>query len=216
MTQRKNDVPHRRVFKKVHGRSPKPGYHVHHIDGNHQNNDPSNLIEVSAKDHYDIHRRQNDYGACIMLSSSAQVSPEELADIQRLHGLKCAANKIGIHSDDRDRKSHLANIWRKTPPGRMPVTNGVDILKFKTEEEREAFLRIHVDWRKGYPERIIKGLEKSTRRISSEESKILAQKRLAEGSHNFVIEYTCPCCGTIGKGPMMKRWHFDKCKRGIK
>lgn len=28
---------------------------VHHIDFNHDNNDPENLIWVSAKEHYDIH-----------------------------------------------------------------------------------------------------------------------------------------------------------------
>jgi group I intron endonuclease len=26
------------------------------------------------------------------------------------------------------------------------------------------------------------------------------------------IEYTCPHCSKVGKGPNMKRYHFDKCK----
>lgn len=37
-------------------------------------------------------------------------------------------------------------------------------------------------------------------------------KRLQDGTHNFIIQYTCPHCGKIGKGPNMKRYHFDKCK----
>ena len=27
------------------------------------------------------------------------------------------------------------------------------------------------------------------------------------------IERTCPHCGKVGKGPNMKRYHFDKCKK---
>ena len=25
-------------------------------------------------------------------------------------------------------------------------------------------------------------------------------------------ERTCPHCGTVGRGPVMSRWHFDNCK----
>lgn len=213
MKKRPNDVPHRRAFKKAHGRAPKPGYHIHHLDGNHKNNDPSNLVEVTPLEHYNIHKSQGDYGACVLLAKAANALPEELALIQQLHGKKCVEEKRGIHNEMWDRKQHIKQIWKDAPPGRKPVTNGVDILKFRTEEEVQAFLTKNEKWRKGYPDAFIQNWKtKSTRRISAEEAKELSTKRVEQGTHNFLIQTTCPHCGKIGKGPMMKRWHFANCK----
>jgi len=45
---------HRRVFEDNYGPIPE-GFHVHHIDGDPSNNDPSNLVAVSRKDHSRLH-----------------------------------------------------------------------------------------------------------------------------------------------------------------
>lgn len=37
-------------------------------------------------------------------------------------------------------------------------------------------------------------------------------ERLANGTHCTQKEFTCPHCGKTGKGPNMKRYHFDNCK----
>lgn len=37
-------------------------------------------------------------------------------------------------------------------------------------------------------------------------------KRILEGTHNFIIVRTCPHCNLTGKGPNMLRYHFDNCK----
>lgn len=42
---------HRLVMEKVLGRPLKPTEHVHHIDGDKLNNDPSNLIVLGSRDH---------------------------------------------------------------------------------------------------------------------------------------------------------------------
>jgi hypothetical protein len=47
---------HRWVWKEHHGRWPRPGYHIHHIDGNKNNNDPSNLEEKEGEEHFRMHR----------------------------------------------------------------------------------------------------------------------------------------------------------------
>ncbi len=214
--KRVNDTPHRRIFEKYHGRKIKPGYHIHHKDGNHANNDPLNLVEITAAEHFDIHKKQGDWAACILLSKAASISAEELAKIQQQHGKSCADRGIGIHSDEYNHSTRSQKMWEKVQPGRKPVTNGIRVLKFKTEEEVVNFLEKNPEWRRGVPENIKQGLRKSTRRITSEESKQLAQKRLTEGNHNFIIEYECPSCGVIGKGPMMKRWHFDNCKHKVR
>lgn len=33
----------------------KDGFHIHHIDGNHQNNDPKNLLLIEGADHLKLH-----------------------------------------------------------------------------------------------------------------------------------------------------------------
>lgn len=46
---------HRVIGEKIAGRHLRTDEHVHHIDGNKQNNDPSNLKIMTAKDHLKLH-----------------------------------------------------------------------------------------------------------------------------------------------------------------
>lgn len=54
---------HRRVWLEVHPerdeawlrRMGKEGFDVHHIDGDHRNNDPANLVLVEHRDHFMLH-----------------------------------------------------------------------------------------------------------------------------------------------------------------
>jgi hypothetical protein len=51
---------HRKIWEE-HNRQVIPrGYHIHHIDGNHTNNDPTNLVCVSPEEHFNIHLKQGD------------------------------------------------------------------------------------------------------------------------------------------------------------
>lgn len=212
MKKRHNDNPHRRAFIKAHRRPPKPGYHLHHIDGDYTNNDPLNLVELTPEDHYNIHYEQGDWAACILLADSANKTPEEMVEVYRNHGLRCVERKVGIHSPNFDRSEVARETWKKNPPGRKPVTDGTKILKFKTDEEVNLFLENNEEWYKGVPDIVKKGLSQSKRRLDSEEAKQIASNRIKKGTHNFIQEYQCPHCGKKGKGPMMKRWHFDNCK----
>jgi hypothetical protein len=63
MKERQPMSIYRRIYTEHFGPIPK-GYHIHHKDGNHSNNDPLNLVAIAAKEHYDIHFSQGDYGAC--------------------------------------------------------------------------------------------------------------------------------------------------------
>lgn len=71
---------YRRIYEQNFGPIPK-GHHIHHIDGNHSNNNPENLMCVTAQEHYDIHYSQKDYGACwaLMVTGHVLVAPEERA-----------------------------------------------------------------------------------------------------------------------------------------
>jgi len=47
---------HKRVCEKKMGGSVKPGYEVHHIDGNKNNNRPSNLRAIKKSTHRKLHK----------------------------------------------------------------------------------------------------------------------------------------------------------------
>ena len=49
---------HRRVAEKKMGGSIRPGYEVHHINGNKRDNRPSNLRVLSKAQHRAIHRKK--------------------------------------------------------------------------------------------------------------------------------------------------------------
>jgi hypothetical protein len=51
---------YRKVWQDYHNQSIPKGWHIHHIDGNHENNHPDNLMCVSPFVHWCIHFLQGD------------------------------------------------------------------------------------------------------------------------------------------------------------
>jgi hypothetical protein len=87
--RRNNSKIHRRIYQKHYGPIPKEAngrsYEIHHVDGNHSNNDPLNLKAVTIQEHYDIHYAQGDFAACILIGSSMKISTDELVKICKRH-----------------------------------------------------------------------------------------------------------------------------------
>lgn len=48
---------HRLIWEKANGRELTPDQHIHHIDGNIENNDPANLVALTKKEHSNIHKK---------------------------------------------------------------------------------------------------------------------------------------------------------------
>jgi len=75
---------HRKVYKNTYGPIPKDetgrSYEIHHIDGNHNNNEISNLKMVSIQEHYDIHYAQGDWGACQAIVRRMNKSIDEISN----------------------------------------------------------------------------------------------------------------------------------------
>jgi hypothetical protein len=76
-----SSTDHRKIYETHVGPIPRDengrSYEIHHIDGNHNNNELSNLLCVSIQEHYQIHESQGDYKACLIMSQRMKISPEE-------------------------------------------------------------------------------------------------------------------------------------------
>jgi len=75
-----------KIWKQNYGEIPKDSdgrtYEIHHIDGNHSNNCIENLNCISIKEHYDIHYKNGDYGACVMIARRMHMPPDYISKIQ--------------------------------------------------------------------------------------------------------------------------------------
>ena len=71
-------------------------YEIHHIDGNHNNNDPTNLKAVSIQEHYEIHYSQGDYYAAFLIGERLKIPPEELSRLASINVKKQIEN--GTHN----------------------------------------------------------------------------------------------------------------------
>lgn len=78
---------YRKIYENHTGIIPKDesgrSYHIHHIDGNRNNNSPENLIAVSIAEHYRIHYEQGDWGACHILSAMLELTLEQMSDLSK-------------------------------------------------------------------------------------------------------------------------------------
>lgn len=98
--QHMRTVNYRKIYENNFGPIPvdEEGrtYDIHHKDGDRTNNDPSNLIALSIRDHYNIHLLQGDYGACSKIKRTMKISPEEVSMLATKGNLKRVAD--GTHN----------------------------------------------------------------------------------------------------------------------
>jgi len=79
---------HRRIYEDYHNVRLSSDVEIHHIDGNHNNNNISNLIQVSIEEHYQIHYSQGDWAACLLMSHRMKIGPEEKSKLASLAAYK--------------------------------------------------------------------------------------------------------------------------------
>jgi hypothetical protein len=81
-----NGMNHRKLWIKKFGKITKDingrALEIHHIDGNHNNNEISNLKLVTIEEHFKIHESQGDYGACMLIGKRMGLPPDYISKIQ--------------------------------------------------------------------------------------------------------------------------------------
>lgn len=119
---------HRKIYVKNYGPIPE-GHDIHHIDGNHKNNDPANLKAVSLQEHFDIHYSQGDYAAAYRISQRMSVSKDEKSRLASLAASKAnnegkcgfklghaaTAGKIGGKISGENAKKNKTGIFALSP-----------------------------------------------------------------------------------------------------
>lgn len=112
---------YRKIWINHYGEIPKDEngltYEIHHIDGNRKNNDISNLVAVSLKEHYLIHYNQKDYYAAFMISRKMKLSDVELSELKiRLKMPKSKRHKENMSKAKKGKiflDSHKCNLKKK-------------------------------------------------------------------------------------------------------
>ena len=184
---------YRKIYEDHYGKTPKDkdgrSYQIHHIDGNRDNNDISNLKCVSIQEHYDIHYSQGDWGACFLLAQKMKMSPELLSELVRNHQYHRISN--GTH-----------NLVGDKNPVHEKVKNGTHnfLRQNKTQDP----------WNKGLTKdtdpRVQKNAESRAKVKYSEETKQAFRKPKSEqGKINMSLgqqgkkypKVPCNCCGKI-------------------
>jgi hypothetical protein len=202
---------YRKIYENHYGPIPKDeegrSYEIHHIDGNHSNNSPTNLKCVTIKEHYDIHYSQGDYGACWLIAKKMRLSPTEISTLAKLSNQQRVAN--GTHNL-LDKEAAKERAIKLVESGRHHFLDGS--IQTKSNKRRiEAGTHNFLD-RKAAKERAIKLVESGRHNLLGGR---VQQKQLQQGKHPSQIKKTCSYCGIICSSNMFSRYHGDKCKLNV-
>jgi hypothetical protein len=119
---------YRKIYQDHYGPIPKEAdgrsYEIHHIDGDHNNNNPSNLKAVTLQEHYDIHYAQGDYNSCLLMSFRINLNPEELSALRSKAAYERVAN--GTHPWSDKEKAKIRN-QKRTAQGKNVFSGGDNV-----------------------------------------------------------------------------------------
>jgi HNH endonuclease len=91
---------YRKIYEKYYQCSLLSGIDIHHIDGNHNNNDPMNLQAVTLSEHYEIHKSLGDLYAAYLIGRRMKIKPEDWTILAKINGHKSGKlnweNGIGL------------------------------------------------------------------------------------------------------------------------
>jgi hypothetical protein len=188
---------YRKLYEQHHGPIPKDknnrSYEIHHIDGNHNNNDIGNLQLVTIEEHYALHKAKRDWVSCFMIAQRMNISPEELSEIARQSVTITNAKRVadGTHIFLNREAARQRNLKRIAEGTHNLTTDSNPVYKLIKQGQHH----FQID-------------NPSTRKIQ-------------DGTHHFLNNHpnkqkiTCPHCDKTGGAVNMKRYHFENCKKNL-
>lgn len=188
---------YRKIYEQYYGPIPKDdngrSYEIHHIDGNHDNCDITNLKLVTIEEHYDIHYAQGDWNACLRMTERMQISPEEKSRLGTLQNKKrIAEGRHHFTSSEWQRENQLKRVANGNHPF---VGKNAPVHKLVAEGKHN-----------------LQGGKIQSAYWKGERAVARTAKMLAEGKHPSQMKEVCPHCKRTFSITMLNRWHGDKCK----
>ena len=191
----------RKIYLKPHGSIPvgpdKRPYEVHHIDGNPENNDISNLVAISIQDHYATHYAQGDWAACVRIAAKLKLPQETLVELSRKNATKINAKTLANGTHNFLGKNN--HVHAKIKAGTYHLLGPAQNLA-----------------------RIAKGTHPSQIKVSCVycQTTVSANNFARHHGNNCVKikprkKYTCSYCGIKAAKHMITRYHENKCKDNI-
>jgi hypothetical protein len=235
---------YRKIYIEHHGSIPKDSnnrsYDIHHIDGDRENNEPTNLVALSIQEHYNIHYAQKDWGACHKIGLRMRLTPEELSALATKSNLDRVSKGTHPWAGKELSNQRIAdgthNFLGANNPVHKKVADGThhwfDGTKSSETQRKLLAEGKHHFLGENHPSKIrVKDgthhffggeMQRQTQRkivaegrhhlSGGEIQRLSTRKALAEGRHNSQIKETCEHCGTVCSLPMYSRWHGDNCK----
>lgn len=211
---------YRKIYGNHYGSIPKDtdgrSYDIHHLDGNHSNNDPINLKAITIQEHYNIHLRQQDWGACLLLAKRMKISPEERSEIATLHNNK----RVDDGTHPFLQKDFQKNVQKKLIDSGIHHWLGDGEFQRNVQQNRIKAGTHHLSKRKDgtsvASDRVLAGTHPFLGGVVARE---VATRRIQNGIHHFLgeanpgkIKWTCEHCNKEGFGiSNYNRWHGKKC-----
>lgn len=210
---------YRKIYEQIFGPIPKDEYgrtyDIHHIDGNRNNNSPENLIALSIEEHYNIHYNQGDWGACHVLSSRMNLTPEEISILgskaQKKRVEAQTHNFLGSNNNKKRIEDGTHNFLTNNPT-HQKIQNGTHIFL------DENFQKMVTEKSKIRNKKMVE--EGTHLFVTNNPGGESSRNRIKEGTHHFLtnnpgkVSWFCEKCGVSGKGKSnFTRYHANnKCK----
>jgi hypothetical protein len=205
---------YRKIYEQNFGPIPKEPngrtYEIHHIDGNHNNNDPTNLRAMTIQEHYDIHYSQGDWGACFKMAKRMEMTPEVKSRLASLASKKRLTEGTHNFQDENFHTKHSSINQRNRVLSGKHNFLGSGLQKSRVANGTHPFLKQN---RTKYD---LCSNQRPAFGITPEKARKIQQDLIQAGIHTgtkqFAQIHSCPHCGKEGKGLIMFRFHFDNCK----
>lgn len=137
---------YRKIWEQHYGPIPKDEdgrtYEIHHIDGNSSNNHIDNLKCVSIQEHYEIHKKQEDWAACKIISTRMKISVEEKEKINEKNGI-LTKQRFENNPKLREYYSYLNKLQNQNPvirEKRLQALNRKGTIWINNGEENKRIL----------------------------------------------------------------------------
>jgi len=199
---------YRKIYENHFGAIPRDeegrSYDIHHADGNKNNNALENLQCVPLQEHYDIHYRQGDWGACLLLADRLQLDHLVKSELSRKNALHRV--KEGTH--------HFLDSELQKRINRDRIENGTHHFLGETNPMKRAAAKGNHHQMKRAD-----GSSPASDRVKNGSHHFLGghhqRKQVERGKHPSQLNKICEYCGKTVNSMMYGRWHGDKCSSKI-